>query len=1147
MTRIASSENLQQQCLDALAPHATGLRTDQVRAQLAALGVVIDLATVAAVLGEFQRSGTVTYKQRRWILAHNPKRRTTPPKPPATNSRPERPQALPSNRVGTQPSPVSDLQSSVRCLPFHAAISATAETSTPTKSTGGLPKGWPLIRRLLPYWRECLRAEERPNTILPLERLNIEFCGLTAAGEWWPTEQRHAELTLDAGSLPGELMTTFARRSSDTDVFIGYPLQLIPGIGDGGAFARPVFTFNCRLHMSAGILKVFAPPQPVDVNASWLEKQFRDAAERRTVLRWMGVITGADDESEGQVELESEAIDLPAVTTRLAAYLKTDGGAALTPTALATSLPKSTAATCLVNGLALFVAPMTRYSKRALADLVQLEAWTDQQFETSALRSIFNPPGRKVTEPAAALPPLQVNEDQLAAVRAGLNEGLTVITGPPGTGKSQVVAAIMACAALNGRTALLASKNHKALDAVEQRLAALTEHYTVLARASMPYGEGQGFDLQRATDALFARASSTGARALLDEAVGRLKKVDHRLLDIESRLRLQVNVAEEMAKSEAAIEESEFVLTPSQKAWIRGRASDTLPQPKIQLDQPGFALGLLGPFGRWLSTRSRRQFLAQLEPLAIPWSSEDDDERRLKGYAQICKYGQALEALDGWKQRLLPPSEVDALTDALVDGRRKLVERAADVFQTLPAGLQDLDDAARPALAEFIGTMGVFTGPKSSHDGSQVRRRVTAQALPILLRHFPLWAVTNLSAGRALPLNTGLFDIVVIDEASQCDIASAIPLLARAKQAVIVGDPAQLRHVTKCTQERERRLLEVNALLEPGIGRYSYRNQSLFHLAVSTPGVSSHLLRDHYRCAGAVVDYFNDAFYGGRLRVMTDENQLRPPPGQRPGIHWTHIKGPVLAAASGCQAPAEADAIVDHLRQLLVTQEYPGTIGVVTPFREQAKRITDRITTEMKPHLIAGSQLGAFTAHQFQGDARDLILLSLCLGPDMPLGSRSFLAESANLMNVAVSRARAVCHVFGNRDEARHSGIPHLVKLAAMQDDGREHPQAPSVFESPWEEILYFGLKERGIDPIPQFPIAGRRLDLAVIQGSIRIDVEVDGDQYHRDMNGRRKSSDLWRDHQLKSLGWRVKRYWVYQLRENLDGCLDDIIATANP
>ncbi|MCK7575763.1 MAG: DUF559 domain-containing protein [Chromatiales bacterium] len=81
------------------------------------------------------------------------------------------------------------------------------------------------------------------------------------------------------------------------------------------------------------------------------------------------------------------------------------------------------------------------------------------------------------------------------------------------------------------------------------------------------------------------------------------------------------------------------------------------------------------------------------------------------------------------------------------------------------------------------------------------------------------------------------------------------------------------------------------------------------------------------------------------------------------------------------------------------------------------------------------------------------------------------------------------------------------------------------------------------MDPIPQFPIVGRRLDLAILRGNIKLDIEVDGDRYHRDPSGRRKSSDLWRDHQLRSLGWHVKRYWVYQLRENLDGCLDDIIA----
>jgi len=464
----------------------------------------------------------------------------------------------------------------------------------------------------------------------------------------------------------------------------------------------------------------------------------------------------------------------------------------------------------------------------------------------------------------------------------------------------------------------------------------------------------------------------------------------------------------------------------------------------------------------------------------------------------------------------------------------------------LPQALEDLDDDRRPELTELTGAMGVFGGNALGEEGGNQRARVMGRLTPLMLNHLPLWAVTNLSVARALPLQPGLFDYVIIDEASQCDIASAIPLLARARRAVIVGDPAQLRHVTKLTHERELHLLEANGLLTPEIGRWSYRTQSLFHLAASTPGVATHLLRDHYRSAAAVVDYCNDAFYGRQLRVQTDEATLKPPPGQRPGIHWTHISGVIEGARSGCYAPDEADAIVAHLKQLVAEQDYRGAVGIVTPFREQAKRINDRITDELLPDLIARGQLGAFTAHQFQGDARDLILLSLCLGPDMPAGSRVFIAESGNLMNVAVSRARAVCHVFGNREAAEASDIPHVVKLTRAVGLKPTDTSQVARFESPWEERLYDALRVRGIEPIPQYPLAGRRLDLAVIRNGRKLDVEIDGDRWHRDPSGRRKSSDLWRDHQIRSLGWLVKRYWVYQLRENLDGCVDDIIASAD-
>lgn len=71
-----------------------------------------------------------------------------------------------------------------------------------------------LLRRLLPYRREALRAEERPNTILPLERANVEFCGLTIAEPWWPTEQRRAEINIPVGRISPELLANLARRGN---------------------------------------------------------------------------------------------------------------------------------------------------------------------------------------------------------------------------------------------------------------------------------------------------------------------------------------------------------------------------------------------------------------------------------------------------------------------------------------------------------------------------------------------------------------------------------------------------------------------------------------------------------------------------------------------------------------------------------------------------------------------------------------------------------------------------------------------------------------------------------------------------------------------------------------------------------------------
>ena len=153
----------------------------------------------------------------------------------------------------------------------------------------------------------------------------------------------------------------------------------------------------------------------------------------------------------------------------------------------------------------------------------------------------------------------------------------------------------------------------------------------------------------------------------------------------------------------------------------------------------------------------------------------------------------------------------------------------------------------------------------------------------------------------------------------------------------------------------------------------------------------------------------------------------------------------------------------------------------------------------------------------------------------------TFLQKDWRRLNVAISRARAVVNIFGDLNFARSGKVRRLKSLAARATEPRR-PPAEGVFDSAWERRVYDALRSRGRDPIPQYEIVGRRLDFALFgRDGIKLDVEVDGRHWHQDIDGNRKLDDYWRDHQLHSLGWRVRRFWVDELDKDLESCLDII------
>jgi very-short-patch-repair endonuclease len=462
----------------------------------------------------------------------------------------------------------------------------------------------------------------------------------------------------------------------------------------------------------------------------------------------------------------------------------------------------------------------------------------------------------------------------------------------------------------------------------------------------------------------------------------------------------------------------------------------------------------------------------------------------------------------------------------------------------------------RKDVADYAAVLQLTTGPDAERVHASVRQRARALQAKVT-ELFACWAVTSLSARGRVPLEPGYFDLVVIDEASQCDIASALPLLYRAKRSVIIGDPQQLRHISALSRPRDSELQHKHGLVESRLG-WMYSVSSLYDIAAGVvPPANVVNLRDHHRSHADIIEFSNRKFYEGRLRVATRYRSLKRPKNGEPGIVWHDVRGRVVRPSSGgALNQTEAQAVLAALEDLLVKRQYEGTVGVVTPFRAQAQILQQLVQeSDTLQHVRDKSDLLVDTVHRFQGDERDVMLFSPVVSDGAPVGALAFLRSNGNLFNVAITRARGLLYVVGDRSAAASSGVDYLsdfagyvASLAQPGDVGAKEAVAPMGPEFPrvakpeqvsdWERMLYRALYAAGIRAIPQFAVEQYDLDFAVIVGKRRLDVEVDGERYHRSWTGELCLRDQLRNQRLIELGWEVRRFWVYQVRDNLADCV---------
>jgi very-short-patch-repair endonuclease len=262
---------------------------------------------------------------------------------------------------------------------------------------------------------------------------------------------------------------------------------------------------------------------------------------------------------------------------------------------------------------------------------------------------------------------------------------------------------------------------------------------------------------------------------------------------------------------------------------------------------------------------------------------------------------------------------------------------------------------------------------------------------------------------------------------------------------------------------------------------------------------------------------------------------------------------------------AEARAVVDTLRDLMLTKGYAGTVGVVTPFRAQANAIIEMVNADQAlSNALIRADFLASPAHSFQGDERDVMVFSPVLSSGMPDGGIGFLRSNPNLFNVAITRARAQLIVVGDRAACMGSDVGHLARFAqyslslrVMHGDDiaarltTAGPEYPSVARpeivSEWEHLLYRALFTAGIRPTPQYPVEKYILDFLIVSGQRKLAIEVDGERYHRNWNGELCRRDQIRNQRLFELGYDVQRFWVYEVRDELDRCVRRVTEWLEP
>ncbi|MCR5089810.1 MAG: AAA family ATPase, partial [Oscillospiraceae bacterium] len=726
------------------------------------------------------------------------------------------------------------------------------------------------LRNLCNYYLQCLSQESSTSVSQYLtSRYDTQYEVLS-------------RLEIDPVADP-EAMALLRRiqTSRDKKAYLGYPVRIFTfNSREGRTFRKiaPVFLFE--LDYTSGIVSVSRLPS---INMEVMKAYCpNDAGTLASELFVLETELGMNDP-----ESDTEADEL---VLRLRNIRDWEWAETIDPY----NIPPAESLVSFRDGIynrpVVISAERTNYTAGLEAELMALSNMPEEAYRDTALYAWIKG-GINGDSPAWEMKPLlevlPLNSEQSQAVETALNSDLTIVTGPPGTGKSQVVTDLLVNIAWNGKSALFSSHNNKAVDVVDCRVNALSARPSLLRIGSNQYAA-------RLAD-IIVKLLSSSSTAQDQSDLQFLQLQYDRLIDRERELRAQ---KEQLVQERNAFDEKEQIFCS-----VREIVGDHL--LTFNRQDCGRIASSAKAYANAVERLMRenngffaRLFWGRVEPER--YADMKDAENTYNAYA--ARYGLKPAGTDvspESAQELVSAAEKFEAALSLALEYRPVLEsgRSAPRMEDVDAQLADIKarraDIAqqlwdkwlkaknisftyeqRREMSNYVSAMKLTDANDLLND-PELRRQYT-EMVGLLTEIMQCWAVTSLSAKSRIPFSAHLFDYVIIDEASQCDIASIIPLLYRAKRAVIIGDPMQLQHISQLSRKQDHSLLKKYQIAP----MWSYSANSLYALASGIVRSGSIIqLKDHFRSCEDIIGFSNEFFYDGTLRTATRHSMLKPPPG----------------------------------------------------------------------------------------------------------------------------------------------------------------------------------------------------------------------------------------------------------------------------